>query len=150
VQNEDLIFAFQERLCSIVEVEILTNDGKQTPIFATKLNDYLDSVDVTESRNRQIPSKLGIFSAISRSGRGNLVSKSEKLGILLRSGPISRQLNGQERVKSPRRLPQRPPSTLYPVEPKKENPKKTPSPARELNNSIDELTICSIAPQDRD
>ena len=40
-ENEDAIFAFQERLCSIIEVEIVHNDGKRVTVFPTKLNEYL-------------------------------------------------------------------------------------------------------------
>ena len=40
-ENEDAIFAFQERLCSIIEVEIVSQDGKRTTVFPTKLNEYL-------------------------------------------------------------------------------------------------------------
>lgn len=41
IDNEDTIFAFQERFVSIIEVEILTNEGETINIFPTNLNDYL-------------------------------------------------------------------------------------------------------------
>jgi hypothetical protein len=40
--NEDVIFAFQERLCSIIEVEIVKDSGQSQQIFPTKLNEYLN------------------------------------------------------------------------------------------------------------
>jgi hypothetical protein len=39
-QNEDLIFAFQERLCMIIDVEVKTDGGKQIRVFPTKLNEF--------------------------------------------------------------------------------------------------------------
>jgi hypothetical protein len=41
VKNEDVIFAFQERLCLIIEVEIQTDDQISMQVFPTKLNEYL-------------------------------------------------------------------------------------------------------------
>jgi hypothetical protein len=41
-QSEDVIFAFQERLCGIVEVEIILRNGTRFSIFPTKLNEFLD------------------------------------------------------------------------------------------------------------
>jgi hypothetical protein len=39
--SEDLNFAFLENLCSIIEIEIETNNGERFPIFPSKLNRYL-------------------------------------------------------------------------------------------------------------
>jgi hypothetical protein len=39
-QNEDLIFAFQERLCTIIDVEVKTNAGRLIRVFPTKLNEF--------------------------------------------------------------------------------------------------------------
>jgi hypothetical protein len=41
VQSEDAIFAFQERLCSIVDMEIQKDDQVAIQGFPTKLNEYL-------------------------------------------------------------------------------------------------------------
>jgi hypothetical protein len=40
--NEDVIFAFQERLCSIIEVEVVKQSGRSQQVFPTKLNEYLN------------------------------------------------------------------------------------------------------------
>jgi hypothetical protein len=45
VKSEDLIFAFQERPRSIVEVEIALDDGTQFQIFVTRLNVDTNSED---------------------------------------------------------------------------------------------------------
>lgn len=44
-ENEDAVFAFQERLCTIIEVEIVAKDGKRVQVFPTKLNDFLHNRD---------------------------------------------------------------------------------------------------------
>jgi hypothetical protein len=41
IRSEDLIFAFQEKLCSIIEIEIESDDGKRSAVFPSKLNCYL-------------------------------------------------------------------------------------------------------------
>jgi hypothetical protein len=49
VPSEDLIFAFQEKLCAIIEIEIESDDGVRSPIFASKLNRFLCLSDTRES-----------------------------------------------------------------------------------------------------
>ena len=54
-ENEDAIFAFQERLCSIIEVEIVHNDGKRITVFPTKLNEYLHNKQPTGETPKSEP-----------------------------------------------------------------------------------------------
>ena len=44
-ENEDAVFAFQERLCTIIEVEIVGKNGRRAQVFPTKLNDFLHNRD---------------------------------------------------------------------------------------------------------
>jgi hypothetical protein len=44
-ENDDAIFAFQERLCSIIEVAIMADNGASFHVFPTKLNAYIDKSD---------------------------------------------------------------------------------------------------------
>jgi hypothetical protein len=44
-ENDDAVFAFQERLCSIIEVAIVADDGSSFHVFPTKLNSYLEKSD---------------------------------------------------------------------------------------------------------
>jgi hypothetical protein len=45
VKHEDVIFALQERICSLIEVEIVTNSGDIRKVFPTKLNEYLHKAE---------------------------------------------------------------------------------------------------------
>jgi hypothetical protein len=44
-QSEDVIFAFQERLCAIIEVEVEMSDGRSVQVFPTRLNVFLSGPD---------------------------------------------------------------------------------------------------------
>ncbi len=67
IDNEDKIFAFQERFVSIIEVEILTNEGETINIFPTNLNDYLIdrntflNEEKKEKEVKSIPAKHIVF-----------------------------------------------------------------------------------------
>jgi hypothetical protein len=43
MENDDAVFAFQERLCSLIEVEVVGNEGRPSHVFPTKLNAYLQA-----------------------------------------------------------------------------------------------------------
>jgi hypothetical protein len=43
-QTEDVIFAFQERLCALFEVEIESESGPPLQVFPTRLNAYLEAI----------------------------------------------------------------------------------------------------------
>jgi hypothetical protein len=57
VSSEDLIFACQEKLCSIIEIEIESEDGQRSPILPSKMNAYLKisdgPVEEVEQHERQ-------------------------------------------------------------------------------------------------
>ena len=59
-ENEDLIFAFQERMCSIVEVEVLSKNNKVINFFPLDLNKYIKDgkciLDDDEENNQSLNS----------------------------------------------------------------------------------------------
>jgi hypothetical protein len=65
--NEDLIFAFQERLCTIIEVEVLTLKGRRVHVFPTKLNDYAENGVVTAAPEVRTPPRRVVVDSPARS-----------------------------------------------------------------------------------
>jgi hypothetical protein len=55
VPNEDRLFSFQERLCSIIEIVIVSDDGHSVQVFPTKLNNYLHEAEVLVPDDDWIP-----------------------------------------------------------------------------------------------
>jgi hypothetical protein len=55
VVSDDLTFAFQEHLCSMIEVEIISDDGHPVLVFPTKLNGYLHEEQILVPDDDWIP-----------------------------------------------------------------------------------------------
>jgi hypothetical protein len=41
-ENEDFIFAFQEKMCALVEIEVIGERGDSVAVFPNRLNMYLE------------------------------------------------------------------------------------------------------------
>jgi hypothetical protein len=39
--SEDLIFAFQEKMCALLEIEVMADDGRSVTVFPSRLNCYI-------------------------------------------------------------------------------------------------------------
>jgi hypothetical protein len=62
-----VIFAFQERLCGLFEVEVAKDNGLQVQMFLTRLNGYLEMAEqVQQCSETKVKRKSGLPRAVSR------------------------------------------------------------------------------------
>ena len=85
-ENEDAVFAFQERLCTIIEVEIVGENGRRAQVFPTKLNDFLHNrdaiADVFEEEDAEHKSDSDTWVAVeSQKSEAASPSLSPQVGI---------------------------------------------------------------------
>ena len=78
LENEDTIFAFQERFCSIIEVEIKTNEGEVLNIFPTNLNQYFNP-----EINNEVEEELPKTKAKNKNSTPNSSSKTNKRNSII-------------------------------------------------------------------
>lgn len=133
IENEDTIFAFQERFVSIIEVEILTNEGETVNIFPTNLNDYLkdrDSFLSEEKKEKETKPKSNITKSSKKQIKGDNSKKNQSNN----NESTDTNKSPKENHKSPARNKSPSKSSFVKSPSNYASPYKGPSPKKKIND----------------
>jgi hypothetical protein len=111
-QSEDVIFAFQERLCELFEIEIEKDNGVQAQVFLTRLNGYLHAAETKAERKSGVPHsvsrKVRVCAALEESTQW-ASDVTEQFNVSVPDlefvfASVSKDANGTRKTDSPPRL----------------------------------------------